>query len=62
MTNVLQLANLAQAIGFPVTVKELQLWAYHPLFDQPFWPWAGKDRAVREAFSWAAMRRAALCD
>jgi predicted ribosomally synthesized peptide with nif11-like leader len=48
--SVAQLVAVAQAAGFAVTVRELQLWAHHEAFQAPWWPWAGAGPEARTAF------------
>jgi predicted ribosomally synthesized peptide with nif11-like leader len=48
--NVAQLVAVAQAAGFAVTVRELQLWAHHEAFQAPWWPWAGAGPEARTAY------------
>ena len=45
-----QLVALAEANGYAVTARELQLWAHHEAFSAPCWPWAGQSNAARIAF------------
>jgi predicted ribosomally synthesized peptide with nif11-like leader len=45
-----QLVAVAQAAGFAVEARDLQLWAHGEAFQAPWWPWAGRDRAARTAF------------
>ena len=45
-----QLVAVAQAAGFAVTARDLQLWAHDDALQAPWWPWAGLDRAARTAF------------
>ena len=45
-----QLVQRAQAAGFAITARELQLWAHDEAFAAPWWPWAGGGRAERTAF------------
>lgn len=45
-----QLVAVAQAAGYGVSARELQLWAHDDAFGAPWWPWAGLDRAARTAF------------
>lgn len=45
-----QLVAVAEAAGFAVSARELQLWAHHEAFQAPWWPWAGADSATRVAF------------
>jgi predicted ribosomally synthesized peptide with nif11-like leader len=45
-----QLVQRAQAAGFAITARELQLWAHDEAFTAPWWPWAEGGRAERTAF------------
>jgi predicted ribosomally synthesized peptide with nif11-like leader len=45
-----QLVEVAQAAGFAISARELQLWAHDEAFTAPWWPWAGGGRAQRIAF------------
>ncbi len=45
-----QLVAVAQAAGYGVLERELQLWAHDDAFQAPWWPWAGCDRAALTAF------------
>lgn len=45
-----QLVQRAQAAGFAITARELQLWAHDEAFTATWWPWAGGGRAERTAF------------
>ena len=45
-----QLVQRAQAAGFAITARELQLWAHDAAFSAPWWPWAEGGRAQRTAF------------
>ena len=45
-----QLVQLAQAAGFAITTKDLQLWAHDEAFSAPYWPWAEGGKARRTAF------------
>ena len=45
-----QLVQSAQAAGFAITAKELQLWAHDEAMPGPWWPWAEGGRAQRTAF------------
>jgi len=45
-----QLVLLAQAAGFAITAKDLQLWAHDEAFAAPWWPWAEGGKALRTAF------------
>ena len=45
-----QLVQLAQAAGFAITAKDLQLWAHDEAFAAPWWPWAEGGKAQRTAF------------
>jgi predicted ribosomally synthesized peptide with nif11-like leader len=45
-----QLVQLAQAAGFAITAKDLQLWAHDEAFSAPYWPWAEGGKAQRTAF------------
>ena len=45
-----QLVQRAQAAGFAITARELQLWAHDEAFTAPWWPWTGGGRAKRTAF------------
>lgn len=50
LQDLTQMVALAQAAGYALTPKELQLWAYHEAFAAPWWPWAGAGPAARTAF------------
>jgi hypothetical protein len=41
---------VAEAAGFTVSVRDLQLWAHHEAFHAPWWPWAGGGKAQCMAF------------
>jgi len=45
-----QLVELAQAAGFAISSRELQLWAHDEAFSAPWWPWASGGRAQRTMF------------
>lgn len=45
-----EVIQLAQAVGYPIELRELQLWAHCPQFDAPWWPWASLDAAGRVRF------------
>jgi predicted ribosomally synthesized peptide with nif11-like leader len=45
-----QLVQLAQAAGFAITAKDLQLWAHDEAFSALCWPWAEGGKAQRTAF------------
>lgn len=49
-SDLAQLVQRAQAAGFAITARELQLWAHDEAFTAPWWPWAGGGRAQRTAF------------
>ena len=45
-----QLVQLAQAAGFAITPRELQLWAHDEAFSESWWPWAQLGMGARETF------------
>ena len=45
-----QLVQVAQAAGFAVTARDLQLWAHDQAFETSWWPWAGAGMARKTAF------------
>jgi predicted ribosomally synthesized peptide with nif11-like leader len=49
-TSLGQLVQVAQAAGFAITARELQLWAHDGVFAAPWWPWAAGGKAQRTAF------------
>jgi predicted ribosomally synthesized peptide with nif11-like leader len=49
-TSLGQLVAVAEAAGFTVSVRDLQLWAHHEAFHAPWWPWAGGGKAQCMAF------------
>jgi predicted ribosomally synthesized peptide with nif11-like leader len=49
-TDLAQLVQRAQAAGFAITARELQLWAHDEAFTASWWPWPGGGRAERTAF------------
>lgn len=49
-TTLAQLVQVAQAAGFAITARELQLWAHDEAFAAPWWPWAAGDQSQRTAF------------
>jgi hypothetical protein len=40
-TTLSELVELAGMAGYPLSVRELQLWAFDPRLHADFWPWAG---------------------
>ena len=48
--DLVQLVQQAQAAGFAITARELQLWAHDEAFAAPWWPWAEGGKAQRRAF------------
>lgn len=49
-SDLAQLVQRAQAAGFAITARELQLWAHDEAMTAPWWPWAEGGRAQRTAF------------
>jgi predicted ribosomally synthesized peptide with nif11-like leader len=45
-----ELVQLAQAAGYGITARELQLWAHDDAFAAPWWPWASGGLEARVAF------------
>ena len=43
--DLVQLVQQAQAAGFAITARELQLWAHDEALTAPWWPWAGSATA-----------------
>jgi predicted ribosomally synthesized peptide with nif11-like leader len=50
VTDLEELVALADAAGYAVSARELQLWAHDQAFSAPWWPWARGGRAQRMAF------------
>lgn len=50
------LVQVAQAAGFAVTGRDLQLWAHDEAFEATWWPWANGGEAVRTAFFRSSLR------
>lgn len=49
-SDLAQLVQRAQAAGFAITARELQLWAHDEAMTAPWWPWASGGTAQRTAF------------
>lgn len=49
-SDLAQLVQRAQAAGFAITAKELQLWAHDEAMTGPWWPWAEGGLTCRTAF------------
>ena len=49
-SDLAQLVQLAQAAGFAITARELQLWAHDEAMTAPWWPWAEGGLTCRTAF------------
>ncbi len=45
-----QLVQLAQAAGFAITPRKLQLWSHNETFSASWWPWAHLGPGARAAF------------
>jgi predicted ribosomally synthesized peptide with nif11-like leader len=45
-----EIVRIAGEAGFSLKTRDLQLWAHHEAFDEPWWPWAGSDPQARQQF------------
>lgn len=45
-----ELVATAQDAGYPITARELQLWANAADFNASFWPWSGWSATEKLAF------------
>lgn len=50
VTDLPQLVQLAQAAGYAITARELQLRAHDEVFSAPWWPWVDGKVASRHSF------------
>jgi hypothetical protein len=39
-SSLAELVERARAAGYAISVRDLQLWAHHPVLEAGFWPWA----------------------
>jgi hypothetical protein len=50
VASLAELVAVAQAAGFVVSERELQLWVHDQAFQAPWWPWAKGGSGAQTAF------------
>jgi hypothetical protein len=49
-TSLAELVERAREAGHAISVRDLQLWANHPVLEASFWPWASLTPEQRLVF------------